>query len=330
MLLGKQAEQMILEIQHETWLCYTEPVTESIAEVRMEPSSDDDQTCRSFHLAVNPPTGVFRFQDGFGNRVHHFNVLSPLSEMCIRAAALVETHPRARDLLGSQAVYPLSSEQSSLELFDFLPLRGPVRRTPALLALLDKLRPQQGARLGEFVVEVSRYIHTHFEYAPRTTLANSPIDDVLTLGKGVCQDFTHLMIAVLRSFAVPARYVSGYLHHPEKEAQSHAWCEVFLPDLGWVAVDPTNDQVADERFVKVAIGRDFTDVPPNKGIYRGKAQEQIKVRVSTRILDTLPSLAWQEQLPPLQTPLTAIVNVRHAPDLYLHQDSDQQQQQQQQ
>ncbi len=102
-----------------------------------------------------------------------------------------------------------------------------------------------------------------------------PIDDVLTHGKGVCQDFTHLMIAILRSWDVPARYVSGYIHRTNKESQSHARCEAWLPDLGWVGIDPTNDQLPDERFVKVAIGRDFTDVPPNKGVYRGKAEESI-------------------------------------------------------
>ena len=97
------------------------------------------------------------------------------------------------------------------------------------------------------------------------TLASSPVDDVLEQGKGVCQDFTHLMIAVLRSFGVPARYVSGYVHRPNKESQSHAWCEVWLPDLGWVGIDPTNDCPVTEHFIKVAVGRDFTDVPPNKG-----------------------------------------------------------------
>jgi transglutaminase-like putative cysteine protease len=316
---------MILEIQHETHLGYSEPVTESIAEVRMEPVSDSDQTCRSFHLTVSPTTGLFRYQDGFGNRVHTFNVMQPHVEMRILAASVVETQARSKVLQASASLYPLPSDQVALELLDYLHLRGPVRHSPRLEALLNKLRPVEGARLADLVTNTSRYIHEHFEYAPRVTLAGSPIDDVLELGKGVCQDFTHLMIAVLRSFGVPARYVSGYIHREGKESQSHAWCESWLPDLGWLGIDPTNDQAADEAFVKVAIGRDFTDVPPNKGVYRGKASEEIKVRVETRVLESLPSLAWQEQLPPLQTPLTAIVNVRHAPDLFLHEDGAQQQ-----
>ena len=156
------------------------------------------------------------------------------------------------------------------------------------------------------------------------TDASSPIDDVLAHGKGVCQDFAHLMIAMLRSFGVPARYVSGYIHRPNKESQSHAWCEVWLPDLGWVGFDPTNDCPANEHFVKVAIGRDFTDVPPNKGIYRGQGQETISVRVETRQLERLPSLSWQEQLPPLDVPPTAITRFRH------EQEGEEQAQQQQQ
>jgi transglutaminase-like putative cysteine protease len=177
---------------------------------------------------------------------------------------------------------------------------------------------------------VCRYIHGHFTYAKQATLASSPIDDVLSHGRGVCQDFTHLMIALLRSFGVPARYVSGYIHREGKESQSHAWCEAWLPDLGWVGVDPTNDSPAGEGFVKVAIGRDFTDVPPNKGTYRGRAQESILVRVETRALEALPSLSWQEQLPPLHAPLTAIVGGRHGLDLSADDDASQQQQQQQQ
>src|SRR6266849_7259673 len=114
------------------------------------------------------------------------------------------------------------------------------------------------------------------------------------------------MIAVLRSFGVPARYVSGYIHRPGQESQSHAWCEAWLPGVGWVGIDPTNDLPVEEGHVKVAVGRDFTDVPPNKGVYRGQAREAIFVRVETRALEHLPSLSWQEQLPPLHGPLTAI------------------------
>jgi transglutaminase-like putative cysteine protease len=302
---------MILEIQHETHLKYSDPVTESVTEVRMEPASDADQSCRSFHLAVRPATERFRFQDGFGNPVHHFNLLAAHGEMRVLAAAVVETHPRCRDLSDSRAAYPLHPDQFDLEVLDYLPFRGPVRPAAGLAPLLEALRPRTGSRLADLLLAVSRYIHAHFQYAPDVTLASSPIDDVLEKGQGVCQDFSHLMIAVLRSFEVPARYVSGYVHRPGKESQSHAWCEAWLPDLGWVGIDPTNDCLAGDHFIKVACGRDFTDVPSNKGTHRGPARGSMFVRVQTRALDRLPSLSWQEQLPPLQVPLTAILGVRN-------------------
>lgn len=319
---------MIFEIQHETRLTYSEPVTESIAEMRMEPVSDADQSCRSFHLAVSPATAVSRFVDGFGNRVHHFNVLPAHLEMRALAASIVETHPRSRDLSRSTATYPLDLTPPPLELLDYLHLTGPVRRTEKLDPLVEQHRPRPGTPIADVITSISRYINTHFEYAKHVTLASSPIDDVLAHGKGVCQDFTHLMIALLRSYGLAARYVSGYIHRHEMESQSHAWCEVWLPDLGWVGMDPTNDSLVDEQFVKVAIGRDFTDVPPNKGIYKGKGTESIQVRVETRTLEALPSLSWQEQLPPLHVPLTEIVSGRRALEWVADDDASQQQQQQ--
>ena len=135
------------------------------------------------------------------------------------------------------------------------------------------------------------------------------------------------MIAIARSFGIPARYVSGYVHRPNKESQSHAWCEIWLPDLGWCGIDPTNNRRVDDHFVKVAAGRDFTDVPPNKGVYRGKAMEKIFVRVETRQLDRLPTLAWQETLPTFEVPLTPIASRVCCQDAAY---GDMQQQQQQQ
>jgi transglutaminase-like putative cysteine protease len=297
---------MLLEVQHETRLTYPEAVTEANTETRMEPVSDISQSCRSFRLAVTPITEVFRFQDGFGNRVHHFNVLATHFEVRMLAAAVVDTHPRTVDPATCAATYPLDMASLGLEVLDFMQFRGPVRRSPRLTGLLDTLQPRPGMPLGELVLGVCHHIHEHFEYARYVTLASSPVDDILEQGKGVCQDFTHLMIAVLRSFGVPTRYVSGYIHRANSESQSHAWCEAWLPGMGWVGIDPTNDCLVAEHFIKVAVGRDFTDVPPNKGVYRGRAQEQIEVRVETRELTSLPSFSWQDQLPPLNVPLMAI------------------------
>jgi transglutaminase-like putative cysteine protease len=304
--MSEKAFVMILEVQHETRLQYSEPISEWLTEVRMEPVSDDRQSCHSFHLRLSEASGVFRYRDGFGNRVHHFNLLVPHKEVRMLAASLVETYPNVARLESSSSSYPLVACDLPLEVYDFLSFRGPTSSTPLLNPILDVLRPELGTPLGRLVANVSEYIHAHFEYAGDVTSASSPIAELLEHRKGVCQDFAHLMIAILRSFGIPTRYVSGYIHRENKESQSHAWCEAWLPDLGWVGVDPTNNCVVNDHFIEVAIGRDFTDVPPNKGVYRGRGEETILVRVETRALDRMPSLSWQEHLRPLDVPLTAM------------------------
>jgi transglutaminase-like putative cysteine protease len=308
---------MILEIQHETEMEYSQPVSEWLCELRMEPVSDATQRCHSFQISVGQPVTLCNYLDGFGNRVHHFNLLKPPTSLRILAASVVETEDTGIGPMASQTTF--SSEctadgwQLPLEALDYLPLRGPARATPLLDPVLTDLRPMPKMRVGMWVCQVAEYIRGRFEYARDVTDASSPIDHLLTRGKGVCQDFTHLMIAVLRSFGVPARYVSGYIHRENKDSQSHAWCEVWLPDVGWTGFDPTNGCPVNGHFVKTAMGRDFTDVPPNKGTYRGAGDETIQVRVASRTLDRLPSLAWHDQLAPLDAPVHAVVRVAPAP-----------------
>jgi transglutaminase-like putative cysteine protease len=315
---------MILEIQHETTMEYSEPVSEWVTEVRMEPASDDQQSCHSFHLLVSQPMMPVRYVDGFGNRVHHFNLFAPHQKVTVLAASVVETSSKTPELMTSQATFPLSVGAATYEVLDFLAFGGPVNKTPLLDPLRETLTPNSGGRIGPWVYQVGEYIRSTFEYARFVTDSSSPIEAILEKRKGVCQDFAHLMLAVLRSFRVPARYVSGYIHRPNKESQSHAWCEVWLPDLGWVAFDPTNGCPTCDRFVKVATGRDFTDVAPNKGVFRGAGEERISVRVATRELERLPPLSWHERLPPLDVDSAEVARHRNRAD------SDEQVQQQQQ
>jgi len=302
---------MILEIQHETTMEYSQPVSEWLCELRMEPMSDRSQRCHSFQITIGQPATISKYLDGFGNRVHHFNLLKPPANLRILAASVVETEDAGIGPISSQATFPAGPPadewQLPLETLDYLPLRGPARATPLLEQHLVQNRPMPRMRVGMWVCQVAEYIRSRFEYARDVTDATSPIDHLLTRGKGVCQDFTHLMIAILRSYGVPARYVSGYIHRPNKESQSHAWCEVWLPDVGWTGFDPTNGCPVNHDFVKTAVGRDFSDVPPNKGIYRGAGDERIEVRVATRTLDRLPSLSWHDQLAPLDVPVHSVL-----------------------
>lgn len=320
---------MILECQHETRLRYSHAVTEWLAEFRIEPLSDEGQSCQSFHLSVSQPVTQHKYRDGFGNSVHHLNLLAPHLEVIVLAASVVQTHPRKNLNLHSDLLWPLDAETLPLAAYDYVTMKGPVRQAPKLAPILETLQPQNGARVIDTAMQVSRYIKTHFTYAKAVTSSSSPVDDVLDMGKGVCQDFAHLMIAILRSFGIPSRYVSGYLHRPGKDSQSHAWVEVWLGDAGWYGIDPTNDVAIDEHFVKVAIGRDYTDVPPNKGIYRGVGEETIFARVESRELPRLPTLSWRDQLPPLHVPLMMVLaHLRQ--EQSAEEESQQQQQQQQQ
>lgn len=131
-------------------------------------------------------------------------------------------------------------------------------------------------------------------YAPKTTRVDSPADDALRNRQGVCQDYAHIMIALVRRMGIPCRYVSGYLFHRagEKtrstEGATHAWVEAFLPELGWVGFDPTNDVLADETHVRTAIGRDYADVPPTRGVFKGDAASELTVAVRVAPSDKPP------------------------------------------
>jgi transglutaminase-like putative cysteine protease len=171
--------------------------------------------------------------------------------------------------------------------------------------LLEKLRAElklrrQGNPL-ELLQELNMELYEFFEYAPNTTKVDSPIDDALQARRGVCQDFAHIMIALVRQLKIPCRYVSGYLYHEDKvkdrspAGATHAWVEAYLGELGWVAFDPTNNLPGCERHIRVAVGRDYADVPPTRGVYKGEAASELSVLVSVFPIDA----PEPEELPPV-------------------------------
>jgi transglutaminase-like putative cysteine protease len=133
---------------------------------------------------------------------------------------------------------------------------------------------------------LSQSIRENFDYQPGITEVHSPIEHALREGRGVCQDFTHIMIAVARQWGIPARYVSGYLHHRREnqdrseDGATHAWVEAWLPSFGWVGFDPTNGTMAGERHIRAALGRDYADVPPTRGTFKGDADSELAIAVS--------------------------------------------------
>jgi transglutaminase-like putative cysteine protease len=320
---------MLLKITHETDLSYSDLITESVMELRVVPRQEQDQHRLSFNLAIGPPTSVSSYFDWLGNTVHAFTVNAPHREIKIVASSIVETDRAGADPDELPDTWPLDGERDCRN-YDHLQFGGPVVDSPLLKRLVEQLAPRDGEPLGELAVRMLQLINQKFYYRKGITTSASPITEILEHGQGVCQDFTHLMIGLARTIDIPARYVSGFLH-PEAErfrgyTQTHAWCELLFPSTGWIGFDPANNCVIGPNFVKVAIGRDFRDVPPNKGVYRGSARETIDVRVKSEELPAIPPELAAERI--LSLPVPAAVQAQvHAPYREGMQQQDQQQQQ---
>lgn len=283
---------MLLEVRHVTHYHYAEPVRESVMEVWMQPQKGARQRLVSFDLDVDPAAQLFSYADPFGNAVYHFDVPQPHDYLRIVASAAVETQapPPLPEALDQGEWDRLRSDFVRGENFDFLAHGGFAVETDALKAFvlehgLDDLRRRDPLSA---VRSLSETIYSAFDYQAGVTRADSPIDLALGAGRGVCQDFAHIMIAICRGWGVPARYVSGYLFTDRDAGDrsdpdaTHAWVEVFLPSLRWVGFDPTNNVLAGERHIAAAVGRDYDDVPPSRGVYKGEAESQLAVGVSVR------------------------------------------------
>lgn len=283
---------MLLEIRHVTQYHYERPVRESLMELWMQPQKTARQRLISFELDLNPAAQVFSYADSFGNAVYHFDVPQPHDKLTIVARSAVETEPPGErpQALDMGEWDRLRSEFVRGECFDFLRMHGFVQTTEALEAFvnehnLDDLRRKDPLTAMRVLSET---IYQAFEYQPGVTDADSPIDLTLSAGRGVCQDFAHIMLAICRSWNIPARYVSGYLFTDRDAGDrsdpdaTHAWVEVFLPSLRWVGFDPTNNMMTGERHVAVAVGRDYGDVTPSRGVYKGDSDSELAVGVSVR------------------------------------------------
>ena len=283
---------MLLEVRHLTQYQYAAPVRESVMEVWMQPQKNGAQRLVSFDLEADPAAKIFSYTDSFGNAVYHFDVPLPHEKLGITARATVET--QAPEALPESLDFGewdrLRSERLQGDNCDFLHPHGFARGSEALSTFIAE-HDIDGLRLRDPLTaarDLSRKIYSSFEYEAGVTRADSPIDVVLGARKGVCQDFAHVMIAICRSWGVPARYVSGYLFTDRKQGDrsdpdaTHAWVEVFLPSLRWIGFDPTNNIEAGERHIRCAIGRDYSDVPPSRGVYKGEAESQLAVGVSVR------------------------------------------------
>jgi len=265
-------------IRHETHLSYPTPVREHQCELRLKPRQDGHQSVLRFNLETSPKAPVFQYTDSFGNEVHHFGILSPHSTLVTRMETEVETF-----LENPFDYLPLSPEKERSELKQrliedpalhrFLFHRSPMVPDLRRLSLKgpDLPRYRENAPLQESLLEAMRWMREYFNYRVGATPVHAPLEEFFVNEEGVCQDFAHLMVALVRSWGFPARYVMGYQQAAEA---THAWSEVFIPGAGWRGMDATHSLMVNDTYIAVAVGCDSQDAAPQRGSYQGSGTQE--------------------------------------------------------
>jgi transglutaminase-like putative cysteine protease len=264
---------MRLQIEHVTVFTYDQPISEAYTEMRLRPLDAGGQRCLSFAISPQPREEVRQYVDRFGNGVHHFDLMSPHRQLVVMASSHVLT---------PDSFQPETDEIGLLDEFDYC---RPTDYTPYSAAVAEFAAAQAvpGDPLAT-AMALTAAVHGALIYEKGVTDVQTTAGQALALGRGVCQDFTHVMLAACRSLDLPARYVSGYLYNDGQTAASHAWVDVHVPGPGWVSLDPTHNRQQSGQYVRVAIGRDYGDVPPTRGVFKGQAKETLEVRVSVTAL----------------------------------------------
>lgn len=275
---------MLLRISHTTRFEYQHPAYDSHNEVRMRPRDSGNQRCIQFELLTMPDTSTIEYDDYYGNRVYGFSIHEPHPSLIVTARSLVDCAraPEPSPVPMQFGEFLLDDSARIASEYDFL---NPSRHVPfsePMRKFFWLAKPDLTEDVARYANRVVMFIRDQFEYEPGVTKVQSTADEMLTVGGGVCQDFVHVTIGVLRLAGIPARYVSGYLAPAAKTAAesvgaqaSHAWLEAQLPGQGWTGFDPTNGCLVDERHILVAIGRDYSDVPPMRGVYRSRGGNQV-------------------------------------------------------
>jgi transglutaminase-like putative cysteine protease len=282
-------------VRHITKFRYSAPVTESVMQVHMQPRREGTQHCLAFELSTDPRARITACRDYMGNIVHHFDIPAAHTQLTITAQAVVTIlpSPPAPDALDPAAWDELDALVAAGDYAEMLVPSHFARPTSLVRELAAELRIERRGDPLALLREITRGVHEAFEYAPESTSADSPVDHALRMRRGVCQDFAHVTIALVRELGIPCRYVSGYLYRPvdandqPRTGATHAWVEALLPRLGWVAFDPTNDSVGGGNHIRVAVGRDYADVPPTRGVFKGRAETDLGVAVQVALGEEL-------------------------------------------
>lgn len=285
---------MNFEIFHLTKFQYSNFVTESVMELRMQPLTNSYQNCTAFSLQIDHSPRIFEFIDNFSNTVHHFDIPEKHSTLEITTKSFVEVNHQENlpESLSIDSWQELNNEIQNGDFWEFLLPSQFAKPTEALVNLRKEFNLNETNDPLSVLKKINSFFKSNFAYAPETTEVDSPIDVAIKQRSGVCQDFSNIMIALVRGFRIPCRYVSGYLFHRTDDRShiaqdaTHAWVEAYLPKLGWVGFDPTNDLIVGNRYIAVAVGRDYNDVPPTKGVFKGNVESQLSVAVRVRQAET--------------------------------------------
>jgi transglutaminase-like putative cysteine protease len=275
---------MRLSVFHRTTFNYGSPATNSINTLHLEPRTFPYQKTLSALIRVMPATRVRRFTDLFQNITHHFELTRPHGRLEIESRIRVHNLPLDISDESKSATVVKFDDTSIRELiWPYLQDSRWVSRHPEVWReALDITRGIPA--VFDQATALMQWIYREFRYEPGATNVNTHLEEAFRMRHGVCQDFTHVMLGLCRSVGIPARYASGYLYNGPRDSlvgaqASHAWSEVYLPGAGWIGFDPTNNTLADERYVKVSIGRDYEDVAPVRGNYQGTGHCRMEVEV---------------------------------------------------
>lgn len=273
-------------IRHDSYFDYEEPVSNKVMLLRLQPRNDRGQHLRSFSLTIDPVANPVPCKDSFGNICHTISIFSESMKTHVRSTSLVNS-AEGIDFTTKPIVSwdELRNQIKKANLWHYLAPSKLVYPGLALDNFIKKHDLKQESSPIETLRSLSSELYNRLNYEPGSTSVESPLEFFLVEGKGVCQDYTHTMLALARNWGIPCRYVSGYLYiaspsdSQSREVASHAWPEFWLPELGWYGLDPTNDSVVDHRFIRVAHGRDYSDVAPTRGVVFGGGKMSVSVKV---------------------------------------------------
>jgi transglutaminase-like putative cysteine protease len=274
----------VFQIHHITKYQYNKPVKESCNEIKVFPFECRFQEVLNHQLLITQQPDMFVFTDYWGNKVGAFNVLQPHHEMVIESKLTIRTTALNVVQIDSAASWKeLQTEtENNFHLLE-LSLADDIENQHAIDTIIQSLY-LENLSIKEVVEKASEYIFIHFKYIKGITTVETTVDEIINHQSGVCQDFAHVLLQILRSMHIPSRYVSGYIC-PNKngmrgEGATHAWVEAYIPNYGWAGIDPTNNVWVTNTHVVLAVGKNFNNCSPAKGTFKGPAQQKLSVYVS--------------------------------------------------